>query len=385
MKIGILTQPLLNNYGGILQNYALQQVLIRMGHDVETIDWRPYQVKKFKYWLWRKKQLLLHFLAYNVEKPRYQLNNIEQSIVSKHTDRFVKKYISVCPILASTPSKMRKVAKIQKYDVYVVGSDQVWRPGYNTSMPLAMFLDFCEGEDVKRIAYAASFGTSNWEYPPSLTKECARLAHFFDQITVREESGVRLCQDYLGVSAINVLDPTMLLEKKDYVNLVFNEKEPPSKGGLFYYILDPSEEKNKIIEEIALSQQLTPFTVMPRCQAEVRSRKDVKRNIEDCVFPTVTSWLRGFMDAKMIIVDSFHGVAFSIIFNRPFWVIGNAKRGNARFESILKMFKLEDRMFLPSTSDMIKWNHPIDWVHVNGIMERERERCIDIIRKNVHK
>ena len=102
-----------------------------------------------------------------------------------------------------------------EYDAYVVGSDQVWRPNYNPFMK-AMFLGITEREDVKRIAYAASFGTSKWEFSPQMTSECAVLAKKFDMITVREKSGVDLCREYFGVEATWVLDPTMLLNREDY-------------------------------------------------------------------------------------------------------------------------------------------------------------------------
>ena len=125
---------------------------------------------------------------------------------------------------------------------------------------------------------------------------------------------------------------------------------------------------------MAVEKGLKPFTVMPKCQAENRTRWDVKNRIEDCVFPSVTSWLRGFMDAEMVIVDSFHGAVFSIIFNKPFWVIGNSKRGNARFESLLGLYGLEDRMITPG--DSVDWGKTIDWDRVNEIREREKEKSL---------
>ena len=84
------------------------------------------------------------------------------------------------------------------------------------------------------------------------------------------------------------------------------------------------------------------------------------------------------MDAEMVVVDSFHGAVFSIIFNKPFWVIGNSKRGNARFESLLGMFGLEDRMI--DAGLVIDWNTPIDWQRVNDIKEKERNRCIELLK-----
>lgn len=374
MKIGILTQPLHNNYGGLLQNYALQQVLKGMAHEVETVDWFPEKAGVLKEWLWKKKELLLSLMLKDRERPRYQLTEKEEETVGRNTHHFTKNYITVCPKKVGRVKEFKGIDAEYRYGAYVVGSDQVWRPSYNSTMMPAMFLGFTDRDDVKRIAYAASFGTSAWEFSSGMTKQCAVLAKKFDCITVREKSGVDLCREHLGVDATWVLDPTMLLNREEYEKLVEVENEPKSVGNLFHYILDPSMEKKNLIERVAEEMGLNPFTIMPKCQAENRTKWDVKHRIEDCVFPSVTSWLRGFMDAEMVIVDSFHGAVFSIIFNKPFWVIGNSKRGNARFESLLGLFGLEDRMITPW--DEFEWNKEIDWGKVNEIREREREKSL---------
>lgn len=382
MKIGILTQPLHNNYGGLLQNYALQQVLMDMGHDVETVDWHPSSISPIKEWLWAKKELILCSLKKDTQKPRYQLTLPEERIISKYTKVFINKYLRVCPQKVKQQVDFCSVDERMAYDAYIVGSDQVWRPNYNL-FQTALFLDFVKRDNVKRIAYAASFGTSDWEFTPQMTEECSELAKQFDLITVREESGVKLCREHLGVEATQVLDPTMLLNRKDYEKVVLAENEVNSVGTLFHYILDPNDEKRGLIERLAAEQGLRPFTIMPKCQAENRTKWDVKHRIEDCVFPSVTSWLRGFMDAEMVVVDSFHGAVFSIIFNKPFWVVGNKKRGNARFESLLGLFGLEDRMI--ELGQKVDWNAHIDWEKVNETRQKEKERSIGLLKSILNK
>ena len=277
-----------------------------------------------------------------------------------------------------------KQASKEKYDAYVVGSDQCWRPCYNAFIS-SMFLDFVQDKQVKRIAYAASFGTDKWEFTPQQTSVCAPLAKKFDMVSVREDSGVKLCEEHLGVNAVHVLDPTMLLTKEDYVQLIEKEKEPKSDGTLFNYILDPDARKSAFIQKVAKAKGLKAFQVLPKCQTETRTKNDVKNRIEDCVFPGVTTWLRAFMDAEMIIVDSFHGMVFSIIFNKPFWAIGNVSRGMSRFISLLKMFHLEDRLLDADLLDDVDFSKPIDWTMVNGILEEKRRECksllLDILKK----
>ena len=383
MKIGILTQSLQANYGGLLQNYALQQVLLQAGHEVETIDWTPSN-KSIRYKLSRIKWIILSFLfPKKYPKLRYQPTDEEKKIIQQHTNHFISTYIHHTKTITFKDG-FRHKAKVGKYDAYVVGSDQCWRPLYNAFLS-AMFLDFAKEEKPKRIAYAASFGTDQWEFTQEMTSICAPLAQKFDFVSVREDSGVKLCKDNLGVNAVHVLDPTLLLTKEDYIHLIEAEKEPKSQGTLFNYILDPDAAKSAFINKVAKEKGLATFQVLPKCQAETRTKDDIKNRIEDCVFPGVTTWLSAFMDAEMTIVDSFHGMVFSIIFNKPFWVIGNANRGMSRFTSLLKLFHLEERLLDANHLKEVDINRPIDWSSVNTILEQKRNECKNLLLSQLSK
>ena len=382
MKIGILTQPLRTNYGGLLQNYALQQVLIRAGHEVETLDQQDRQVGWLHAQLFRIKMHLLHLLSpARYRRPRYRPSSKEAAIIQRNTNHFIECHIKRTSSIHAADG-FRALAEAKQYDAYVVGSDQCWRPCYNQFLS-AMFLDFDRRPDVKRVAYAASFGTDCWELTPEQTQMAAPLAQKFDAVTVREDSGVGLCKDHLGVEAVHVLDPTMLLKKEDYIRLIEQEKEPKSAGTLFNYILDPDAKKTAFIQRVAAQHGLTPFQVLPKYQTETRTKEDIKQRIEDCVFPGVTAWLRAFMDAEMIIVDSFHGMVFSILFNKPFWVIGNAHRGMSRFISLLKVFHLEDRLLDANHLDGVDLKTPIDWNMVNAILDEQRKESKNLLLNNL--
>lgn len=381
MKIGILTQPLHSNYGGLLQNYALQQTLVRAGHEVETIDWGGGS--GLHETLYRIKIRVLHTLFPNkYPQLKYRPNKKERAIIQRNTNHFINTYINHTEAMHSYEEFVKQASK-GKYDAYVVGSDQCWRPCYNAFLS-SMFLDFVQDKQVKRIAYAASFGTDKWEFTPQQTAVCALLAKKFDMVSVREDSGVKLCKENLGVDAVHVLDPTMLLTKEDYIQLIEKEKEPKSDGTLFNYILDPDAKKSVFIQKVAKAKGLKAFQVLPKCQAEIRTKEDVKKRIGDCVFPGVTTWLRAFMDADMTIVDSFHGMVFSIIFNKPFWAIGNVSRGMSRFTSLLKMFHLEDRLLDADNLDDVDFSKPIDWTMVNGILEEKRRECKKLLLTNLN-
>lgn len=366
MKIGILTQPLRNNYGAILQNYALQEVLRRNGHCPITLDWEEEGFP-----LWKRMSYPIAFFLLRIvfgkgkyPKFHYQPSKREARIISSKTNEFISKYIVRKHILEKCDSLCTSDSKLG-IKAFVVGSDQVWRPKYNDGHLDDMYLSFTQGMDVKRIAYAASFGTDKWEYSQKQTDACKQLVNRFNLITVREDSAVKLCVEQFGVNSYHVLDPTMLLTRDDYEHIIFQSNTSKSPGNLFYYILDPNEEKLLFIKKISKHLDLSPFTVLPKYQKETLTYSAVKNKTEDCIYPSVESWLRAYVDSEMIICDSFHGCVFSIIFNKPFWVLKNSNRGNARFESLLRLFGLEDRLIDLHMISTIDINKTIEWTNIN--------------------
>ena len=371
-KIGILTQPLHDNYGGLLQAYALKTTLERLGHDVQIINRRrdtvsfEYSVKKFI------KGLL-------GRGPKFKLTGEQQSVISQHTNYFAKTYIKDITLPVYSTEGLKKIAA--NYDVYVVGSDQVWRPRYSPQIT-NYYLDFIEGSDKKGLAYAASFGVDEWEYTEKDTKACRQHIHNFKAISVREDSAVDLCLNYLGADAVHVIDPTMLLEKDDYIGLIRKENEDQAPGNLMCYILDDQQDKQYLINEVSAAFDLKVFAANPPQKVGSGPIEDMA----DFIFPKVTYWLNGFNSAEFVITDSFHGTVFSILFNKPFLVVANIKRGKARFESLLKMFKLEDRLITDAREmhrEKILNMKPVDWDSVNSILVKKRQFAMDFLRTNL--
>ena len=378
MKIGILTQPLHINYGGLLQNYALQTVLKDMGHEVMTFDIRRPQQAWLRDYLSSLKSFVKDFFSLHDIPGEYFTTIEQETIIRQNTNRFIDKYINrTQPVFKK--EDFYSIASEEKFDGYVVGSDQVWRPLYNSYLT-SMFLDFVDDDNVKKMAYAASFGTSDWEYDDKQTQICNNFAKRFNLITVREKSGVKLCKEHFGIDATHVLDPTMLLKREDYERLVESEKEPHHKGGLFYYFLDPSEKKFQLIGDFAQKEGLMPFTVLPKYQPQQRTKEIVENHIEDCIYPSVTSWLRAFMDAEMVIGDSFHCAVFSIIFNKPFWVVSNSERGNARFASLLNLFHTEKRLIEERHPVNNNCDNLIDWENINVSISDNRLLSMNSLR-----
>ena len=180
----------------------------------------------------------------------YQPSKKEARIISCKTNEFISKYIVRKHILDKRNSLYTSDRKLG-IKAFVVGSDQVWRPKYNEGHLDEMYLSFTRKMDVKRIAYAASFGTDKWEYSQKQTVAYKQLVSRFNLITVREDSAVKLCVERFGINSYHVLDPTMLLTKEDYKQIVFQSNTSISPGNLFYYILDPNEEKLSFIKKIS--------------------------------------------------------------------------------------------------------------------------------------
>ena len=374
MRIGILTLPLHTTYGGILPAYALQQVLQDMGHEAVVID----EEKQFHFSLKRRIEMyvkgkvkrLLQGKDAIIYSPEYYKQL--WAARTKYTGQFIAEHI--------TRRVVANVAEITEgeFDAFVVGSDQIWRARYAQSFPGIgnAFLLFTRGWNVKRISYAASFGTDEWEYSKTDTVDCAIMAWAFDAISVRESSAVTLCREHLGVDATHVVDPTLLLDTHDYIKLI-KKDTPKSAGSLMCYILNNRKDTEDIVASISNAKKIQPFHTNSRTE-------DHKATLEERIQPPVEEWLQGFYDAEFIITDSFHACIFAMLFKKPFIAIGNKSRGMARFESLLQMFGLENR--LVSSYEDYKQKEaillqPINYEHVYHILEKKRDEAIKFLQQ----
>ena len=376
MKIGLLTLPLHTNYGGILQAWALQTVLERMGHEVAVIDKSRYRIlpwfKRIYVIPIRIIKKVLGIKTVGIQYESWWNACLKRDVITlQHTQKFIDNKIHIRHI--------QTFAEIQRddYDGYVVGSDQIWRQNYSQLQlndVYAPFLNFTIGWKVKRISYAASFGTDEWEYSPSETKACKKLLYDFDAVSVRELSGVDLCSKYLDYdNAAHMVDPTMLLDMEDYLPL-FKDRANNSPGNLMCYVLDQSDEMKRFIAMFAQTTKLTPFNVNSRVD-------DWSAPLEERIQPPVEQWLQGFYDAEYVLTDSFHACVFSILFKKPFYVIGNEKRGLARFESLISIFGLQDRLITDYSKSFVP--APIDYKQVYNVLNEKRKQSFDFLKKSL--
>ena len=373
MRIGILTLPLHTNYGGILQAYALQTVLERMGHEVVVFD-TPNKIP-----LPPLKDIPKCFLKRIVKKLlgrnqkifyEYYQNKKVIPVVSQNTQKFINSYIH--------RKEIRNFKELDgdSYDAIVVGSDQVWRPlyfvpGWRWQEIENAFLSFASKWNIKRLSYAASFGTEDWEYTDQQTQRCKALLQVFDAISVRETNGVTLCKKYFDMDSVHVLDPTMLLNAADYSIFFQKTNTPKSNGTLLNYILDETEKNRALIMNVANQKCLRAFSVTNPYE------NDETKPLNERVKPAVEKWLRGFYDAEFVITDSFHACVFSILFKKQFVVVGNKERGLSRIESLLQCFGIENRIVEDSAQVMRLPLIDYDTVYVK--LEKYRKKSLEFL------
>ncbi len=370
MKVAILTLPLHKNYGGILQAYALERVLRSSGHEPVVLNRHEDIVQSpGRMPILYAKRIVKKMIGRRCERLfEEHCEARERAVVRSELIRFINDNITLRDCGRLTPECVADV------DAVVVGSDQVWRKVYFTRMwhrgiedAFGRFVS-----DGKRLlAYAPSFGTDEWEYNQRETAGCADLARRFVAISVREESGVELCRQHLDVAAETVLDPTMLLTREDYCALIDAAHTTPPDGGVFNYILDPTQTKEEVVAKVC---------ALTGCKAYgIRlSSRDYHLPPAERRLPSIEQWLRSFRDARFVVTDSFHATVFAILFGKPFVALGNSVRGNSRFESLLRRFGLSDRLVtgvpreLPLT---------LDTEAVGKLLAAEREKSLAFLRK----
>ena len=374
MKIGIITLPLHTNYGGILQAYALKTVLDGMGHEAEVIDRMGKMVLPPS---WKMPLIYAKRIFLNIAKPgkgpevfRERRIEKEYPVVAAEVLKFINSGIS--------PRVVRGYDElgVGEYDAMIVGSDQIWRPAYFGNIEDA-YLKFAEKWNIRRIAYAASFGTDSLEYTYEQLQSCSRLLNRFDAVSVREASAVSLCDEWFEREDVqHVMDPVMLLSSDHYAGMAAASDLRPAKKKCLMYILDQTKDKMALCERIGhwFPSGVYDVSVYPR---------DGHRPLSERIVPPMQQWISCFKDAEFVVTDSFHGCVMSLIFHRPFIVLGNLSRGLARINSLLEKFGLEDRLVhgLDPEDDGEYYMDPVDWEKVDGIMSEWRKESMDFLSR----
>lgn len=335
-KVAILSLPYGPNYGCLLQQWALFTYVKQNGYDVKLLNRR-----------WNRKKTLLgkiktfFYLSFCI-KPFSDFYKTMNHSVEIRSSNDLSKYISQNGI-----------------DTVIVGSDQIWRIENTRGADLNFFCDFVS-DGVKKIAYAASFGNEKWMGSDEETLNIRRLIQRFHAVSVREKSGVCLCEKIFGQTAKHVVDPTLLLNESDYRPFISKKKYP----FLGTYILDNSEELSSKIKNITNKLNVKEIALYPR-----------KKNLFG--YKSVAQWLSCISNSDYMVIDSFHGLVFSIIFHKQFLVLANKHRGETRISSFLSDLGLEDRLVYDLNEESISLLEKVinyDLVEIKLSLLKEKSR-----------
>lgn len=343
-RIGILTFHFSNhNYGAVLQTFASYSFLVKLGYKVKIINLRP---------------TLSIILAIKL----FIIKIIRGAYIF---DRFRNRYLDQTKKIHTT-NQLSSLNNM--FDIFYVGSDQVWRPSMANKLLKHYFLDFVDNTKLK-ISYAASFGVTEW-ISDELSKETVTsLLSRFNAISVREEEGVSMCLDNFNTLAVNVIDPTLLLMKEDYFKVMEKDKVFPKTDDNYiaYYMLTDRNCNGIIIKH--LSDQLkNPVYNLYKERYRLFGRIQFR-------YRRVETWLAGLYHCSFLVTDSYHGLLFAIIFKKNFVCLPNARGGVSRIKNITKALGIEDRFCESKIPDFdYYYNHPVDFHAVYLKLEALRKQ-----------
>lgn len=381
MKIGVITFLWTkDNYGQVLQAWALQHVLEQMGHHAYVIQYEKCNYRSWKKIIRFPIELIKDLFSPSYIKYKKQLYEIEYEIEGKneirHFDSFKQKYIKMSNRVYNSLDDLQKNPPLA--DCYITGSDQVWAQLLSDKNNEAYFLDFGP-KFIRRISYAPSFAMS--EYPQELRKRLQKNLARFDYISVREPNGINICHS-VGFNAHLVLDPTLLLTGEFYLKNLEIPQTSIHKY-IFVYSLNVAtkEELNwKQIKAYAKSKKLD-LVVTPSTGAYLGCElfEDVKYS-----YATIEQWLRNISSSDLVVTPSFHGIVFSILLKRPFVYMplkNSFSRANDRVLSLLDKLDLKGRIYNENlTIDQIT-NTTIDWNNVLNTLSVLRVNSFSFLRQ----
>lgn len=366
IKIAVITRHAITNYGSLLQAYALQSVFEKANAKCEIINYIRYDergtniantlLKKSPKWNINQ---LTRFVYKTIQAPEY--------VFSQH--RFEKernKYLNQSNTLFGNSTELKQ--NCPKADIYCTGSDQVWGEIGTEPFDENYFLSFAP-EGAKRVAYAASFGKT--EFNPQISEAIKNFLNKYDLISVREKSAVEILQKE-NINAVQVLDPTLLLTGDEWSKLIKSNK---TGNYVLLYQLHSNDEMDRYAKKFAKKAGMKLIRLTPLLHRTVKGGTPV-------YLPTVATFLSYVKNANYMITDSFHGTAFAINFNTEFIEILPSKT-RTRNQNILELTDLKNRI-LKNYNDFHFINEKTNFETANKLLQAERKKSFDFINKIIN-
>lgn len=365
-NIGIITIIDYDNYGNRLQNYAVQEILISLGHDVETIVNIPsYQpsssvfLNKLRKIKKMKTKRIIRVIENKLKNLKYRKIYAARNLAFRN---FTKELIKETPYVLYRDVVPKK--ELEKYDFFVVGSDQIWNPHYRQGTGVD-FLVFAP--ESKRVAYVPSFGVSQIpsEYEDNYRNWISGIPH----LSVREQAGAEIIKSLTGRDVPVFIDPTLMLPKEKWLSIEKKMDRASNRRYILTYFLGEKPETfTEKVLRIAQDNQL-----------DIINLSSLKDTDFYCVSPS--EFIGLINSATLLCTDSYHGVIFSILMQTPFIIFDRSGDGpsmNSRIDTLLKLFKLEHRHSTNVFSEEKIFE--MDYSHVDAILEKERSRAYAFLK-----
>lgn len=359
MKIGILTFHCAHNYGAVLQCYALQETLKSMGHDVHIINYRPNYLESRHPSIGYRSILSVNFIK-----------NIQHYKMAQESFRLFQSFERCHFMLTDIcVTKDELIDLIQDFDYIVIGSDQVWNKKYNGNDSIWLGAGFNrKGDTPKLISYAASSGNVDFDTDDE-NLLIDNLSHF-KAISVREKSlKDKLCSLLPNIKVVQTLDPSLMADKNIWAKWfrpILNDKY------ILVYQARPDNNVYRIAEEFALQLKAKVLTV------------DFYKNryAFECeqIVVSPLDFLSIVRNAQCVVTTSFHGTAFSIITNTPFYTIKLNDGADERSMSLLEMLGLKDRMIEKNSKPQFT---PIDFSKVEPFLNEQKILSQSFLKENI--
>ena len=334
MKIATLTWYRGNNYGSILQAYALPTVVRSMGYDCEILAYTPTKIDNWKMKI--KNRAFREFVEYKVNELCMKISHRKVDAAAGQLqvfESFRKEQMQISPI-CSTAEELRAANK--RYDAFICGSDQIWNPSVFDPV---YFLNFVP-EAHRKIAYAPSLGVS--QIPVHVRNDMKKVASSFTMLSVREQKGADLLRELTGLNAKVVVDPTLLLTRQQWECIAKPVNADTKKPYLFCYFLSKNKEYMEHARRIATQWGLK-IRMLPMVAADFAKPETIKTPVGP------GEWITLIKNADFVLTDSFHCTVFSIIFGRSFYTLqrfaeNDVKGQNSRVHQLLQRSLLKERL-----------------------------------------
>ncbi len=361
MKVGIITFHRALNYGALLQAFALRHSLSKLNVDAQVLDYRNSIIEEMYFYPSFAQRKTLK------AKIKYLIQGKSELKRREKFENYRKKYLNLSGKLCNTDDL---IVASERYDIFITGSDQVWNyTAHNFDKNYC--LQFVNNKS-KKYSYAASFGISS--LPNEYINEYQKLLSDFAMCSVREKQGLDILRN-LDIEQCRIdVDPTMLLTKEEWQS-EFDITVKQKQKYIFAYYFELTDTLRSYIEQLAVKTGCIVVFIGNPIKSPFHCRSRALKTADPIDFVNAVA------NAEYVVTNSFHGTAFSIIFNKKFYVefLKTDSRVNSRIENILQTFSLESRLI-----DTPKVDSEVDWNGVNLKMKELRIASLDYLKEIVN-